>query len=82
VFAALGILLIVGGAIIAFGIESAVDNVNLEAIGYILMAGGAVSLLVAAVQGLGWMSRSNRKFETERHVSADGQHYVEETHTH
>jgi hypothetical protein len=82
VFAALGILLIVGGAIIAFGIESAVDNVNLEAVGYILMAGGAVSLLVAAIQGLGWMSRSNRRFETERHMSPDGQHYVEETHTH
>jgi hypothetical protein len=82
VFAALGILLIVGGAIIAFGIESAVDNVNLEAVGYILMAGGAVSLLVAAIQGLGWMSRSNRRFETERHMSADGTHYVEETHTH
>jgi hypothetical protein len=82
VFAALGILLIVGGAIIAFGIESAVDSVNLEAVGYILMAGGAVSLLVAAIQGLGWMSRSNRRFETERHMSADGTHYVEETHTH
>lgn len=81
-FAALGIILIVAGAIIAFGITTAVDNVNLEAIGYIMMAGGAISLLVAAIQGLGWMSRSNRKFETERHMSPDGTHYVEETHTH
>lgn len=80
-FAALGIILIVGGAIIAFAIDTAVDNVDLQAVGYIMMAGGAVSLLVAAIQGLGWMSRSNRKFETERHMSADGQHYVEETHT-
>ncbi len=81
-FAALGILLIVGGAIIAFGINTAVDNVDLQVVGYILMAGGAVSLVVAAIQGLGWWSRSNRKFETERHMSADGRHYVEETHTH
>lgn len=81
-FAALGIILIVAGAIIAFGITTAIENVNLEAIGYIMMAGGAVSLLVAAIQGLGWMSRSNRKFETERQVSPDGTHYVEETRTH
>lgn len=80
-FAALGIILIVAGAIIAFGITTAVDNVNLEVVGYVLMAGGALSLLVGAIQGLGWMSRSNHKIETERHVSPDGTHYVEETHT-
>lgn len=81
-FAALGIILFVAGAVIAFGIDTAVENVDLEAIGYIMMAGGAVSFLVAAVQGLGWLSRSNRKFETERRVSPDGTHYIEETRTH
>jgi uncharacterized membrane protein YedE/YeeE len=80
-YAGLGIILIVIGAIVAFGVEQAVDGWNLEAIGYILMAGGLISLLVAAVQGLGWMSRSRRRVQTERQVSPDGTHYVEETHT-
>ena len=80
-FAVLGIILIVGGAIIAFAIDTAVDNVDLQAVGYIMMAGGAISLLVAAIQGLGWMSRSNRRIETERHMSPDGTHFIEETHT-
>ena len=80
-YAALGIILIIAGAIVAFGVERAVDGFDLQAIGYILMIGGAISLLVAAIQGLGWMSRSRRKFQTERHVSDDGSHYVEETHT-
>jgi hypothetical protein len=80
-YAALGIILIISGAIVAFGVERAVDGFDLQAIGYILMIGGAISLLVAAIQGLGWMSRSRRNFQTERHVSDDGSHYVEETHT-
>jgi hypothetical protein len=80
-YAALGIILIVAGAIVAFGIERAVDGFDLQAIGYIMMVGGALSLLVAAIQGLGWMSRSRRTFETERHMSPDGSHYVEETQT-
>ena len=81
-YAALGIILIVGGAILAFGITTAVENLDLEAVGYILMAGGALALLVAAVQGLGWMSRGRRTIETERHMSADGKHFIEEQHTH
>ena len=78
-YAGLGILLIVAGAIVAFGVEQAVDGFDLQAIGYILMVGGAIALVVAAIQGLGGMSRRNRKVETERHVSGDGQHSVEET---
>jgi hypothetical protein len=80
-YAGLGIFLIVAGAIVAFGVERAVDGFDLQAIGYILMAGGAIALVVAAIQGLGWMSRSRRRMQTERHVSPDGTHYVEETHT-
>lgn len=80
-YAGLGIILIIVGAIVAFGVEQAVDGWDLQAIGYILMAGGAISLLVAAIQGLGWMSRSRTKVQTERHVSDDGAHFVEETHT-
>ena len=80
-YAALGIILIIAGAIVAFGVEQAVDGFDLQAIGYILRVGGAISLLVAAIQGLGWMSRSRHNVQTERHVSPDGGHVVEETHT-
>jgi hypothetical protein len=80
-YAGLGIILIITGAIVAFGVEQAVDGFDLQAIGYILMVGGALSLLVAAIQGLGWMSRSRRNVQTERHVSPDGGHVIEETHT-
>jgi hypothetical protein len=80
-YAGLGIILIIAGAIVAFGVEQAVDGFDLQAIGYILMIGGAISLLVAAIQGMGWMSRSRHKVQSERHVSPDGGHVVEETHT-
>jgi hypothetical protein len=80
--AALGIILIIAGGIVAWGVDAAVDGFDLQAIGYILMAGGAIALLVAAIQAAGWMSRSNRQMRTERHVSADGNHLVEETETH
>jgi hypothetical protein len=78
-YAALGILLLVAGAILTFGVDQAVDGADLAMIGYILMAGGALSLLVAAIQGAGWLSMSNRNVHSERHVSSDGQHVVEET---
>jgi hypothetical protein len=80
-YAGLGIILIIVGAIVAFGVEQAVEGFDLQAIGYILMVGGAISLLVAAIQGLGWMSRSRSRVQSERHVSPDGGHVVEETHT-
>ena len=80
--AALGIILIIAGGIVAWGVDAVADDFNLQAIGYILMAGGAMALLVAAIQGAGWMSRSNRQMRTERHVSADGNHFVEETEAH
>jgi hypothetical protein len=76
-----GILLLVAGAIVTFAVETSAEGVDLTALGYILMAGGALSLLAAAITGAGWMSMSNNKMRTERHTSSDGQHYVEETHT-
>ena len=79
--ALLGIILIVAGAIVAFAVDTAVEGVDLRILGYILMAGGGLSLLAAAITGAGWMSMSNRKMKTERHASSDGRHYVEETHT-
>jgi len=46
-YAALGIVLIVAGAILTFAIDRQAEGVDIDAIGWILMAGGAVALLVA-----------------------------------
>jgi hypothetical protein len=78
-YAALGIVLIIAGAILTFAIDRQADGVNIDAIGWILMAGGAVSLLVALFQAAAWTSWRKRHYVTERHVSPDGEHYVEES---
>jgi TRAP-type mannitol/chloroaromatic compound transport system permease large subunit len=70
--AAIGIILLIVGAVVVWGVDTAVDGVDLQAIGYIVMA---------AIQALGWWSRSTTTMQTERHVSPDGRHYVEETRT-
>lgn len=77
-FAALGILLLVAGAIITFAIEREADGVDLVAIGWIMMAGGGLALLVALIQGAGWMTARTNHVHVERHLSPDGQHFVEE----
>jgi len=79
--ALLGIMLIVAGAILTFAVETSAEGVDLAAIGWILMGGGALALLAGAIQGAGWMSMSRNHMRTERHVSADGRHAVEESHT-
>jgi uncharacterized YccA/Bax inhibitor family protein len=81
IMAALGIFLIVVGAIVTFAIDTAVDGVNLEILGYILMAGGVIALLVAAFRAAAWSSATNSKMHSERHVSDDGRHVVEDTRT-
>lgn len=80
-FAALGIILLVAGAIITFAVDRQAEGVDLAAIGWIMMAGGGLALLVAAVQGAGWMSMTKTRMHTERHMSDDGKHYVEDTQT-
>jgi hypothetical protein len=77
-FAALGIVLLVAGAILTFAIDRSADGVDIVAIGWILMAGGGLALLVAMIQAAGWMSAHDTRVHTERHVSDDGQHQVEE----
>ena len=78
-FAALGIILIVAGAIITFAIDRQADGVDLDAIGWILMIGGGIALVVAAFQAAAWATWRNRHFHTERHVSPDGEHVIEES---
>ena len=71
-YAALGIVLIVAGAILTFAIDRQADGVDIDAIGWILMAAGALSLLVALFQAAAWTSWRKRHYVTERHVSPDG----------
>ena len=80
-YAAIGVILIVAGAILTFAVTKAVEGVELEVVGWVLMGGGALSLLIAAISAAGWMSMGKNKMHTERHASDDGQHYVEETRT-
>ena len=78
-FAALGIILLVAGAILTFAVDEAVDGADLAAIGWILMAGGGLALIIAMIQGAGWMSMGTSRRRHERYVSDDGQHVVEES---
>lgn len=80
-FVILGILLIVIGAIVAFAIDAAAEGVDLAVVGYILIAGGVVSLLAAAFKGAAWESRNKTAMRVEKHVSSDGQHVVEDVRT-
>ena len=80
-FAVLGIILLVAGAILAFAVNQQAEGVDLVTIGWIMMAGGGLALLAALIQGAGFMSMSKSRMHTERHTSSDGQHYVEETET-
>jgi hypothetical protein len=77
-YAALGIILLIAGAILAFAVNESVEGVDLEVIGWILMGGGALALVIAAIGGAGWMSMRSRRVHSERHASADGRHYVED----
>lgn len=45
----LGILLIVGGAILAFAVNVSVEGVDLQLVGLILMAAGGLSLVLGLV---------------------------------
>ena len=76
---AFGIVLVIAGAIITFAVDTAVEGVDLQAVGWILMAGGAASIIAGAIRGATFMSSGRTKFQHERHVSPDGQHVVEET---
>ncbi len=75
----IGIVLVVAGAIIGFAVDTAIDGVDLKAVGLIMIGGGVLSLLIAGIQAAGWMSMNNRKMRSERHMSPDGKHYVEES---
>jgi Domain of unknown function (DUF6458) len=78
-FAVLGIILLVAGAIITFAVEREAEGVDLETLGWILMAGGALSLLVSLFVGATWWSTRNARVHTERVADPASGAYVEDT---
>ena len=71
----LGVFLIVVGAILVFGVNASVTGLDLTAIGYILMAGG---LLVIVLSLLVFMPRSRRARSTAITTDAQGRQVVTE----
>lgn len=72
----IGILLIAVGAILAFAVSVEAEGVDLETVGVILMAVGAIAVVLAMIRGRFWGMTTR----TERAVSPDGSHVVEQTH--
>lgn len=70
---ALSVLLIAVGAILTFAVNAVSDDVDLTAVGVILMIVGAIGLIASVIRGsmLGFSSTR------ERRVSADGRSVVE-----
>jgi Domain of unknown function (DUF6458) len=80
-FAALGIVLLVAGAIVLFAVDRSADGVDLIAIGWILMGGGGLSLLIAmihdaGIEGAGSVSEHSTTFVEDRAESASDRHVV------
>jgi hypothetical protein len=75
--AALSLILIAVGAVLAFAVSAAVDGVDLVVVGVVLMVVGGIGLIVSIVNGTWFGSR----VRSERHVSADGRTVVEDTST-
>ena len=53
-FAALGIMLLLVGAVVPFALDRSADGVDVVAIGWIVMAGGALALSVSLIRSAGW----------------------------
>ena len=71
--AAIGLILLAIGAVLRYAVTAEASGVDLDMIGLILMATGAVGFLLGLFEG------TFRKNRVERHVSTDGRHVVEET---
>lgn len=74
--AGFSLFLIAAGAILRFGVSDQVEGVDLSIVGVVLMVVGVIGLVLALVR-----SRSVASTHSERVVSSDGRHVVEETRT-
>lgn len=62
-----GIFLIAVGAILAFALNESVDAINLVMVGWILMAAGALGIIVSLIVS-GQRRKSSHTHVTEEHV--------------
>ncbi len=65
----LGILLIVVGAVLAFAVDLAVSGVDLQLVGYIMMAAGALAVIVSLVTNQQRTHTEHRQVVDRRDVS-------------
>ena len=66
----LGIFLLVVGAILAFAVDYTVAGIDITTIGYILLAGGVLSLLVGLVMHTQRTNTTHRQV-VDRHEDRD-----------
>lgn len=71
----IGIVLLVVGAILAFAVKATVAGIDIHIIGYIVMAGGLLALIIGLVVQL---PRSRRARSTAVTTDDAGRHYVTE----
>lgn len=73
--AAIGIVLIALGAVLRYAITAEASGIDLDIVGMILMVTGGAGFVLGLFEG------AFRKTRTERHVSSDGHHVIEEEST-
>ncbi|WP_131105890.1 DUF6458 family protein [Ornithinimicrobium sufpigmenti] len=66
----LGIFLLVVGAILAFAVDYTIQGIDVTTIGYILLAGGVLSLLVGLVLNTQRTNTTHREV-VDRHEDRD-----------
>ena len=71
----LGVFLLVVGAILAFGVKTSLTDFDLTAIGYILMGGGVLVILLSLIV---FMPRSRRARSTAVTTDSAGRQAVVE----
>ncbi len=71
----LGVLLLIAGAVLAFGVKADVSHFDLTTIGYILMGGGVLVILLSL---LIFMPRNRRARSTAVSTDAYGRQAVVE----
>ena len=76
-FAALGIVLLFLGAVVLFAVDRSAEGFDLVAIGWILMGGGGLSLLISTIQTAGPVSQQ-RMTMSDRAAVASGRPIVNE----
>ena len=78
-FAVLGIIALVAGVVITFAIDHQAGAVDLGVVGWVLLVGGGALLLVEMVSDTIRSATTRTHVRTERHMTDDGHHVVEDS---